>query len=360
MASFAFAVRACVCVCVHMCALLTSSYRLRSDDGENSTSCSSFSDILQFNEFIESVADHALECARGSLMLQVDCEEFRPDHLATLHSLLEIEREGGEAQLVRRSEPTDSPRSIAVVSMCYSADQQSPYFTQICEVAHRNFHEYSEHHGYRLFFHDKPFPSCVGCAGRSPAWHKIRALQDAMQQDGVNFVFWMDSDSLFMNLDKNLTDVLPSDGKEMAIVGDHNAFLNSGHLVLRNSEWSKSLLEEAWSTYPPPQPDCWWEQSALLYILGGRRPECREAVNVKDCNNAGPSFLPQVEVKKQSSMNSYITSFHEGDLVLHFAGQPDKSALMVTYAEHAGFHASLLQTVWGSSTAKNVRNCFEK
>eukprot|EP00928_Gymnodinium_smaydae_P013353 TRINITY_DN14874_c1_g5_i1.p1 TRINITY_DN14874_c1_g5~~TRINITY_DN14874_c1_g5_i1.p1 ORF type:complete len:368 (+),score=39.44 TRINITY_DN14874_c1_g5_i1:68-1171(+) len=365
MVSSTFAVRVCVCACI----LLTSSHRLHSetsrgssqpllDDTFEAKSCSSFSDYFAFNSYIESVASHALECARAASTTQAACKQFAPDRLATLRSFLEIERVGGDSQFLRRSELTGNPGSIAIVSICYSAEERSPYFSQICKIAHNNFQQYSERHGYRLLFHDTVIP---GCDGRSPAWHKVRALQDTMRQEGVEMVFWMDADSLFMNMDKPLADVLPSDGKEMSIVGDHNAFLNSGHFVLRNSEWSKRLLEEAWSIYPPPNPQFWWEQSALLYILGGRRSECREDVNVNDCNRAGPSFLPQVDVKTQASMNSYTDSFHEGDLVLHFAGCAGKGDLMATYAAHvgqAGFHTSLLQAVWSIPAVQNVRSCF--
>lgn len=41
-----------------------------------------------------------------------------------------------------------------------------------------------------------------------------------MKTEGIEFVFWMDVDSLFMNMAKPLDDVLPSSGKEITIAGD--------------------------------------------------------------------------------------------------------------------------------------------
>eukprot|EP00434_Breviolum_minutum_P039588 symbB.v1.2.035158.t1/scaffold4674.1/size36665/2 len=219
---------------------------------------------------------------------------------------------------------------ITVVSVCYP--QNTDYAT-ICRVAHENFQRYCQDHGYQLIFHNTA-PS--GLAGRDAAWGKVLALQAALSQPNVDYVFWMDGDSLFMNQDRSLEELIPSGENQLTMAGDHNCFLNSGHLMLKKGNWTENFLNQTWAMYPPPEPKAWWEQSSMIYLLSGLSPEDKDARGCKADVNSCCSSTPGkgCDVRPQRQMNSYLSSFGSGDFILHFAGEGgEKATLMEQYAQ---------------------------
>jgi len=265
--------------------------------------------------------------------------------------------------------------TFAIVSLCYAPTKVSAY-AEICETARKNFKDYSDRHGYRLFFHDHEKDSWK-TEGRGPKWHKIRAVEEALQTEGIEYVFWMDADSLFLNASISLNSVLPSSGKQMTIAGDHNVFFNSGHFVLRNGQWAKDFLKDTWDVFPPPTP--WADNSAMIYLMTGKNKACRESLS-GPCCSADAQKLPEVESVGQRRMNSYVAIYQPGDWILHFAGWgvedkarlmkeysvEDKALLMKEYAQKASsgspdslteFHAALLQVVWAHSARAPLPVC---
>ncbi len=237
---------------------------------------------------------------------------------------------------------------IAVVSVCYPQNED---YATICRVARENFQRYSEDHGYQLIFHNKA-PS--GLAGRDAAWGKVLALQAALSQPSVDYVFWMDGDSLFMNQDRSLEALIPTGENQLTMTGDRNCFLNSGHLMLKKGNWTEDFLNKTWAMYPPPEPKGWWEQSSMIYLLSGLSPEDKDAkgckADVQSCcsSRAGKGC----DVRPQGQMNRYLNSFGSGDFILHFAGKGgwEKATLMEQYAQRvlprastAAAHAQLAQ-----------------
>ena len=219
---------------------------------------------------------------------------------------------------------------ITVVSVCYP--QNTDYAT-ICRVAHKNFQRYCQDHGYQLIFQNTT-PS--GLAGRDAAWGKVLALQAALSQPNVDYVFWMDGDSLFMNQDRSLEELIPSGENQLTMTGDHNCFLNSGHLMLKKGNWTENFLNKTWAMYPPPEPKAWWEQSSMIYLLSGLSPEDKDAKGCKVDVNSCCSSTPRkgCDVRPQRQMNSYLSSFGSGDFILHFAGEGgEKATLMEQYAQ---------------------------
>eukprot|EP00440_Ansanella_granifera_P005816 gb/GFBE01006308.1/.p1 GENE.gb/GFBE01006308.1/~~gb/GFBE01006308.1/.p1 ORF type:complete len:579 (+),score=130.95 gb/GFBE01006308.1/:1-1737(+) len=223
-------------------------------------------------------------------------------------------------------------KSIAVVAACYpdptpyalsSGDEDAAKpWQEICAAARRNFQRYCDYHGYQLFFHEETL------AGDRPnTWHKVTAIKDALTQDGVEHVFWMDADSLFMNFDRPLELLVPAQDKHLTFSGDKLCFLNAGHLMFSKSNWTLALLDELWDVYPPPAP--WDEQSSLIYLLSAKEPDCR--TDSSACCRHQP--LAECDVRPSVEMNSYTEDFKPGDFIIHFAGirASDKAAWMGEY-----------------------------
>ena len=102
---------------------------------------------------------------------------------------------------------------------------------------------------------------------RDPCWSKVAILReklDSSAQDDVDekaFVLWMDSDAVFTHFDfsvLNLAQQMLDKGAHIAVCKDLSVpketsrqtcgplCLNTGTLMLRNSEWTRSLLMSWW------------------------------------------------------------------------------------------------------------------
>ena len=228
------------------------------------------------------------------------------------------------------------PAHLTVVSACVGA---TPEWRALCGVARENHAAYATAQNYGLLF-----DGCAPLHARSPHWSKIPLLLTTLADPAVEFAFWMDADSVFVDRTAPLTPLLPTPPAALAFTGDSDCFLNSGHLML--TEAASSLLRESWAVYPPPKP--WNEQSALVYVLGGARDECRDGVLNVACCGAAALQRPDVDLKPKAAMNAYISDFEPGvSPMIHLAGrQSRKAALLAAYAGGCGsvadFHASLL------------------
>ena len=122
-----------------------------------------------------------------------------------------------------------NPTNIAVVSVCISNG-----YADMCKIAEDNFRQYCDLQGYELLLHHEPLP---GLESRPPQWNKILAVQAAFEKPGIDYVFWMDSDSLFMNENLRLEALVPSGENQLTLSGDYNCFINTGHLMMRKGSW---------------------------------------------------------------------------------------------------------------------------
>jgi len=234
----------------------------------------------------------------------------------------------------RANENAQSSRaiSIAVVSMCY-VDPNGPgntaYTTGFCDIARKNMRNYCGLHGYRLIFHDR---ALNGTDDRPAVWAKIHAIQQGLASDGITHVFWMDADSLFMHSKTSLDFLLPSQGKYLTMSGDRNCMLNFGHMMFSKDKWTETFLTKVGDAYPCTP---WAEQSAMVYVLTGANPECRN--DCRPCCKVPAAR--EADVREQSQMNDYLDMYKPGHFILHFAGNGhvEKTNLMQEYAKQVDF-----------------------
>jgi len=275
-------------------------------------------------------------------------------------------------------EPGHTSAYITVVSFCSSADTS---WGIICDIAKRNFFSYTQKHAYGLHF----FTTMPPKRSRVPQWYKLPASAAVLKTPKVQFVFWADGDSLFMT-SKPLTSLLPigkiaitfSRDTGTSARKDGGCFMNSGHFMLHGI-MAQQLLREAWEIYPAPYPETWFEQSSLVFLLGGSRRHCRVAVASRyladgpqlcgqdkklrcsswDFNGeydgcceedlmAGP-WAELADVRVKHEMNAWANDFLEGtDSIVQFAGYTPKVKLEMMLAWS---HRANLTTDYSSGLA---------
>lgn len=253
-----------------------------------------------------------------------------------LHALAHTDGdENGLLQLQNKS-----TTSIVVVSGCMSNPEDS-YSEDICTIAKKNFKTYCDYHGYKLVFYTQLPP---GSEDRAPHWSKILAVRNILEFERVDYVFWMDSDSLFVNYSTSLKHYLPRGNSYMTFSGGDLFFLNSGHIMFKNDKWTLDFLKEVWKTYPSPEP--WQDQSAMIYVMHkfSASPEAKEkATKCRDymaMNNEDPEgccnskLVTGVDIRPHTELNA-LNFDREGLSIVHYAGRsPEDKARQM--AETAG------------------------
>ena len=228
-----------------------------------------------------------------------------------------------------------------------------------------NHKKYCIMHGYTYVCSEEPDPKC------HPMWSKPELVL-AQFERGFDFVFWLDGDSFFTNMEKRL-EVFAEYEKDIVVAGDKNDIANTGHIFFRNSGWSRAFLAK-WLLFRQPLPigiyskfreitthfifrvdgPYFNDQPPFNMLLAGADPTRQGewynffnevnlysgnsrakhmselyapicAANLERANSlVDEAIRPNVEVVVQSEMNSYPWTFKEGDFILHCVG--DKGA----------------------------------
>lgn len=110
---------------------------------------------------------------------------------------------------------------------------------------------------------------------RPPSWAKVVMVRRLMQQ--YPFVFWVDADAIIVDLERDLLAEIDPDGagadadiwfaRHAQERNPDNTAINAGVLLTRSSAFADALLSAAWHAEEFIEHN-WWEQAALLDILG--------------------------------------------------------------------------------------------
>jgi len=224
---------------------------------------------------------------------------------------------------LQSSKVVSNSSRIAVVSHCVPGSHD---YAEICKIAHHNFQQYCQLQGCQLIFTTKKMP---GMGERHAHWDKVIALQAALKRPDVDYVFWMDADSLFMNQSVRLQTLLPSGKNQIAFsrqsVHETDCFINSGHIMLKKGKWADTFLQKVWEVFPSPIP--WHDQASMAYVLSALSPKekhreggCR--TNSHACCQS--DVIEGAEVRPAADMNLPPVAFKTGAFIVHVPGQKHK------------------------------------
>lgn len=133
-----------------------------------------------------------------------------------------------------------------------------------------NHRAYADRHGYVYRFDISPR------AGRQNLYfHKLDAIKDALPN--TEWLFWIDDDAAFTQLDRTFADVVPEmgDADTFAIfcaspVNPQGGWttLSAGNFFIRNCARGRALIEAAIGT-DLTQVEGWWDREALGMFTSG-------------------------------------------------------------------------------------------
>lgn len=205
-----------------------------------------------------------------------------------------------------------------------------------------NKRRYAAKHGYRLFDESDQLDKT-----RPASWSKIRAVQRLLREESCDWVFWLDADTVVMNSDKKVEDFLPTaDSMDMLFSPDDGEGYNAGVWLARNSEWTRTFLQEWWDMktfVKPPGLAKSGDNDALKHKTAHMsKEELRHIGAPARCTfNAFARFVkpddyPAVETRvKEQQWYMDEASYHKGDLIAHVAGVDNKVETIQLLLEEA-------------------------
>jgi hypothetical protein len=134
------------------------------------------------------------------------------------------------------------------------------------------FARYAAAHDYDLFVPQESFFARYAdkLDGRAASWLKVPLIEELLQSHDE--VIWLDSDVIICRFDKDIADDLTQAPLHMAV---HNtpdgAVPNCGVWHVRRA--AAETLAALWQHNSFVRSDVWWEQAALIHVLGGNPDE---------------------------------------------------------------------------------------
>lgn len=233
----------------------------------------------------------------------------------------------------------------------------TPYETNLQPIVSPNKAAYAAHNGYDYIdafehediceiyqHHQKIHPFTAS------HYFKLRLIVYLMEKYGYEWILWSDGDAIFLNFNQSLeqhfdTDydvIFPSSGA----TGKWKAIINTGHFLIRNTNWSFKFFHQA---YALSFFDCWDYQegkpalNGWLKLCSGRG---RPLWNDQRVLQYFISYTPFEQYGKHfkhvpmADFNSEFPNYWQRDLVVHFPGRSINvkeklCTLFVQKADHA-------------------------
>ncbi|KAJ1451070.1 hypothetical protein M885DRAFT_29345 [Pelagophyceae sp. CCMP2097] len=263
--------------------------------------------------------------------------------------------DAGAAANLFLARPTRSISPLAILSLRDTAGASTVRYQQVAafsDAALANKRAYAEAHGYALVVAD------VEPDARRPApWHKLLAARDALQS--YDWVMYVDGDALFANGDARVECAhLLDDAYDVVLAEDWGGY-NTGVFLIRNSSFSRWLLDAMWRTAVEPnnlarinpyrhELPFEYEQRALHFLA--KTPTWTRAVAkydipeyADDGEYTAAEIRARIKVVPQCALNGYLVRprlrrpdaahaaarYADGDFIVHLAGHKgaNKAAL---------------------------------
>ena len=242
------------------------------------------------------------ELRQGS---DVDCANLRPADPARVQAAHAF-------KLVEPEMRVAAPTPIGGVAMVMAGTSN---LIKTSDLSSELNMRYARMHGYAFYqYHDVMVPKYM------VTWNKVRVLMDMFNQTKHEWVMWIDTDAVVTNRSIVVEDIiaaaesLKSKSDSPPMSGDDDTLdllvcddiggweLNTGVMLWRNTEWSRTMLEKLWAMEHLPHMRG-AEQGQLIKLLRQEDPARRRH-----------------HILHQSAFNTHPKVHHEGLFIIHMMG----------------------------------------
>lgn len=218
------------------------------------------------------------------------------------------------------------------MKICIATAAIGKKYRAICAPATRSKQRYAQKHEY-----DFVCQTALLDSARPPAWSKILLVQKLLPH--YDWVFWMDADTLVMNDQIRLENLIDS---QYIFIGSEElsvAPLNTGVFLVKNNPLAFQLLKDIYAQTEYIH-HLWWENAALIALLQ-KEPSYQKHITLlptRKMNAYHPELFLHGTLRKEAEL------YQEGDFVLHLLGVRGVRLffLMRKYGGKKPFYALLL------------------
>lgn len=202
------------------------------------------------------------------------------------------------------------------------------------ERAIRTHEEHDRLHGYRLHVLRQQLLDDVWS---KPAYILSLLLRELSKPESerLDWLFWVDADTVILNPHVPIETFLPPPGSEFEDVhllysNDWNG-LNNGVFPVRVNQWAVKLFTAivAFRHYKPEEPLVFRDQSAMNVVMN-------EPAFVRNIVQAPQRWFNAYQGEQNETLAPY--QIRRGDLLVHFAGVPNREERMGYWLDRAKQH----------------------
>jgi hypothetical protein len=185
----------------------------------------------------------------------------------------------------------------------------NPWYREIVKYGKLTLEKYCEKHNYDFYSETEETPNCVYDGERGVPWYKIKLLLKLLEDHRYEYIVWIDADTQIVNPEIKLESFISEMGSNDIFVSSEQlggSFLNTGFMFVKNSAYSKTLLNQIWNNQHPFDSN-FHEQASLCDIYTRNELDSRDHVMI----------IPR---ERQSSFSAYWFSYYPGRcFVMHAA-----------------------------------------
>jgi inositol phosphorylceramide mannosyltransferase catalytic subunit len=184
--------------------------------------------------------------------------------------------------------PIVMEKIVKRITICTQWTSEISSYAEDTELNHR---AYAQKHNYGYY------PCRFNPAINRPAsWGKLLVLMSQFKTN--DWLFWIDADAVFTNMDKKIEDFITN--KDF-IVGSNFEGINCGAFLISTSQWSQMWLKRLYDMTDYIE-NPWWEQAAIIHSMKDEAVQQRSLI-------LGPR-----------EMQSFHWDWQPGDFIFHTPG----------------------------------------
>jgi lipopolysaccharide biosynthesis glycosyltransferase len=178
--------------------------------------------------------------------------------------------------------------------------------------------DYCAQHQYDLIMDESVVDS------REPYWNKVLLLEKYLRSSTYDYLVWIDADMMIMNPSITLEYLIVNYvcDKEMLLAIDCGDQINTGFWIVKNSDYCRTVLKLIFNL--PELCGDYHEQGVLNQLYNKNVMGLKERCEI----------IPEIESRL---VNASMTTFHWGDLLIHFLGIRNPSILLHVTQQFAPF-----------------------
>ena len=200
------------------------------------------------------------------------------------------------------------PEPFVRIGICtlYAGDKYS--FGQVY-YARKSLEAYARRHNYGLhimteYKHETEYETEYNLP---PHWAKLKILEELVRTDDYDFVVWLDADTMIMNHDVRLEDIIQTHMKpndDFLLSRDISNEINTGVIMVRSTEYAIEMLELIYHLQELRYRNC-EDQDALNKV---------HKRNINDFESKS-TILPS---SQQHVFNGVVGLYRWGQFLIHF------------------------------------------